>query len=410
MSSPSATTSSTTESVRGVWQRQFEEDPVGDEANADRDTLVFWTQAPKSGIYIDIRLPKGSPGRTDHATATTTSTTTSAIPKYPAALQARGSSTSNTNELHSILSETEQSILLRQKSFCGRLQFSLGDTTESGDALAKDPVLANLAANAAAAAAAAAASNDNHVNGALPLCTCFWKREIDYQPPSGGLDIGVCASAPPNPADDGSIDLRETGDDGSYAEGWHRLVGSTTSPFWACQLLTEDGIPRTGYWVRTGKYFAYAIGRPQDAATAETLGCPPKSAQIQTCVGKSLEEAVQELVVLAEGNNHRMEECLAMVGTYVCVFGEVITTSTPSMTACWKILHSTDPRLVGCDLLGPGPDSCSTLSRETPSGGLVLQEGDIVSQTLVSGGCTRRWQVMEVDNAAIMEKDLPGLV
>jgi len=264
----------------------------------------------------------------------------------------------------------------------------------------------------------------------LPLCTCFWKREIDYQPPSGGLDIGVCASAPPNA--DGSIDLRETGDDGSYAEGWHRLVGSESGPFWACQLLTEDGMNRTGYWVRTGKYFAYAIGRPHVEATAEKLGCSSKSSQIQGCVGKSLTEAVQGLMEGAssssssDNNNNnnnnnnidQVEESLSMVGTYVCVFGEITSTSTTTgegRTTTWKIQHSTDPRLVGCDLFGPGPDSCSTLSHESssnPAAGaaLVLQEGDVLCQTVVLGGCTRRWKVIEVDDAAVMMKDLPGLL
>ena len=52
-----------TQPVAGVWKRLWEEDPLGDSEGADRDTLVLWTQAPKSGIYVDIRLPFGSPGR-----------------------------------------------------------------------------------------------------------------------------------------------------------------------------------------------------------------------------------------------------------------------------------------------------------------------------------------------------------
>ena len=47
--------------VAGVWQRLFEEDPLAS-GNFDRDTLVRWTQAP-CGMYVDIRLPENSPGR-----------------------------------------------------------------------------------------------------------------------------------------------------------------------------------------------------------------------------------------------------------------------------------------------------------------------------------------------------------
>ena len=52
--------------VAGVWQRQWEQDPLGDEDGADRDTLVLWTQT-KSGIYVDIRIPASSPGRSIEA-------------------------------------------------------------------------------------------------------------------------------------------------------------------------------------------------------------------------------------------------------------------------------------------------------------------------------------------------------
>ena len=354
-------TTSSTESVRGVWQRQFEEDPIGDVEHADRDTLVFWTQAPKSGIYVDIRLPPGSLGRQDRWQE---------MDKDPTALQARGMVLN-----HDIITDVDLAILLRQKSFAGRLSFALGDTTTSKEALAKDDILSNLAKQAG--------SDTN--DGALPLCTCFWKREMDYQPPSGGLDIGVCASAAPNP--DGSVDLRETGEDGSYAEGWHRLVGSEQGPYLACELLTENDMHRTGYWVQTGKYFAYAIGRPQDGSTAEKLGCHPQSCLIQNSIGQSLTEAISNM-------NVDTTTALSVVGTYVCVFGEVMDTK-------WEILHSTDPRLVGCSLIGTEPESCSTVSLEH---GSEIQEGSILCQKVVgSDGYRRLWKVVEVD-------DIPALV
>jgi len=372
--------SETTESVRGVWQRQFEEDPLGDSENADRDTLVFWTQAPQSGIYVDIRLPKGSLGRSDTARR-------NGIEKDPTALQARGMNLPN-------LSPEDLSILLRQKSFAGILQFSMGDNTNSKQAVAKDQILADLAK--------AATTNPS----AMPLCTCFWKRHIDYQPPSGRLDIAVCASAPPNA--DGSADLRETGDDASYAEGWHRLSGSAQGPYWAFQLLTEDGLPRSGYWARTGKYFAYAIGRPQDTVTAKQLGCTATSARVQGCVGKSLDVAVQGLLGDDSDNAPSTESILPLIGTYVCVFGEVVAPSgATERTTRWKILHSTDPRLVGCELFGSAPDSCSTINSEKDSNH-PIQEGDVLCQTVVLGGCVRRWKVVEVDDVSVMRNELPG--
>ncbi len=67
--------------------------------------------------------------------------------------------------------------------------------------------------------------------------------------------------------EDGSVLLRETGDDGSYAEGWLRVPGSETGPFFALTLVSEGGQgrthsnnARTGYWVRAGNRFAYAVG------------------------------------------------------------------------------------------------------------------------------------------------------
>jgi hypothetical protein len=351
---------SSTETVRGVWRRELEEDPLGDIDNADRTTLVLWTQAPKSGMYIDLRLPQGSLGRGDR---------TKEILRDPLALQGRGI-------LAKELSEDDRAILLRQKAFAGTLHFSWGDTTDSKEALAKDTVLANLA---------------NLTDSALPLCTCFWQREIDFRPPTGGLDIGVCASGPAN--SDGSIDMRETGDDASYAEGWHRLLGSERGPFFACQLVHECGVDRTGFWVRTGKFFAYAVGRPNDTDAAQKLHCSIDSPHIQSSIGKTLEEAVQDA---GWG--------LDAVGTYVSVYGEVIPLD--SGAASWTILHSTDPSLVGCELLGLGAHSCSTLTMDSDA---ALLEGSILNQKVGSDDCTRCWKVIEISDTAIMGKDLFGL-
>jgi hypothetical protein len=255
------------------------------------------------------------------------------------------------------------------------LQYSVGDTT-SGEALAKDTVLAQLAADA------------KEDGGALPLCTCFWRRDIDYQPPSGGLDVGVCASEPPNDTD-GSIELRETGDDASYAEGWQRLPGTAEAPYLALKLVSENDKERSGFWVRAGNRFAYAIGRPKDAETAKQLGCQERSAKLKECVGKSLADAVESMEA-------DLSIQLQIVGSYVGVYGEVTESGD------WNILHSTDPGLVSCTLVGTECSSscCSTLITTEKK---KIEVGDVLSQTVAgSSGIVRKWEVLEIDGDSII--------
>ena len=350
-----------TEPVAGVWKRLWEEDPLGDSAGADRDTLVLWVQSPKSGIYVDLRLPYGAPGRSikDAQAA--------GFKPNPAALEARGLSYGPSSMKTEIAD-----MIMQQKSFAGVLKYSIGDTT-TGTAIDKDKILAQLAEKA----------KDN--SEALSLCTCFWRRDIDYQPPSGGLDVGLCASSPKN--SDGSIDLRETGDDASYAEGWHRLPNSSEPPYMALQLVSENGVERDGYWVRTGKNFAYAIGRPTDIESAKKLGCDEKSINLKECVGKSLAEAVKSM-------HSDVHTQLQTVGSYVVAYGEV------SEDGCWTILHSTDPCLVSCNLVGSDLSSscCSTLGRQTTEGKVEPQVGDLLVQKISgSRNASRTWKVVEVD-------------
>jgi hypothetical protein len=356
--------------MAGVWQRLWEEDPIGDSLGADRETLVLWTQAPLSGLYVDLRLPKSSPGRSLEMAHS------AGFEPRPSALEARGCSfeSGSFDEQQQILLA---SVLFSQKSFAGMLEYTVGDTT-NGDALSKDTFLAQIAANAG--------------DGALPLCTCFWKREIDYQPPSVALDIGVCASEPPNA--DGSIDLRETGADASYAEGWHRLPGTEDGPFLALQLESENDIQgsRDGYWVRTGNRFAYAIGRPSDLQFAEHLQCPSSSAAVKDLVGKNL---VQALETLEDDHGER----LGIASTYVCVVGEI------DGEGSWRILHSTHPALVGCLLVGQKESAlcCSHLQIV----GEGLKAGSSLDQIIVGeGSILRRWKVMELEGS----NDLPGML
>ena len=354
-----------TAQVAGVWRRTWEEDPIGDTEGADRDTLVLWTQTPTSGLYVDLRLPKGSPGR-----SLSLARAGGFVPT-PSALEARGFSVADPSKL---LSSEQIDDLLLHKSFAGQLRRTVGDTT-SGAALAEDDALAQLARDAK--------------GGAIGLCTCFWRRDIDYQPPSGGLDVGVCASSHPNA--DGSIDLRETGADASYAEGWHRLPGTVGGPSFAFELITENDKERLGYWIRMGNYFAYAIGRPKDPNTAQSLGCHDRCHAIEECIGKSLGEAAQSFV-------SDLATQMRIVGSYVGLFGEVTTSGV------WNVLHSTDPSLVGCTLVGSDTNSCSKLSIE--GGRDKLDVGDMFSQYIV--GCNqvvRKWEVVEID----CDINLPGV-
>ena len=238
--------------VAGVLSRQWEEDPLGSGV-FDRDTLVHWTQTP-CGIYVDIRLPLDSPGRSLEAAAA------AGFAPNPLSLAADGSNFAGEISLAPhVVYET----LMAQKSFAGQLMMSWGDTT-AGVALERDAPLAELSKSKLAA---------------IPLCTCYWRRYIDYRPPSGGLDVGVCASGPVLNDDDDTIEMRETGDDGSYAEGWLRLPGTGKGPFMALELVEDSGAPRKGFWVRAGRHFAYAVGRPCNEESAAGLNCEPGKRQ-----------------------------------------------------------------------------------------------------------------------------------
>ena len=339
---------------------------MGDEAGADRKTLVVWTQSSQSGIYVDLRLPIDSPGRSVESAKNL------GVSPFPAALASTG-----THAVQSLLIATDSlPCLLKQKSFAGVLDFKQGDTTASGEALKKDKALAELAASQAP--------------GCIPLCTCLWRRDLDFQPPSGGFDIGVCASGPPD-AGDGTILMRETGEDASYAEGWLRLKDTELGPFLALRLLSENGIAdaRDGYWVRANHRFAYAIGRPKTLEAARLLGCPTESIRIKDCVGKVLSDAI-ETTTTSTTEPHQI---LNIAFSYVAVAGEIDADGN------WNIHHSINPELVGCRLVAGKNSSssneltCSRLRRVNVPG----QEDDDVEQLIprIGGDMTRRWRIME---------------
>jgi hypothetical protein len=105
--------------VAGVWQREWEEDPLGDSQGADRDTLVLWIQSRDSGIYVDLRLPLGSPGRSLEAACS------AGIHPRPSALEA----TSMGEKVKLVAAKGLLDLILAQKSFAGVIQYSIGDTT-----------------------------------------------------------------------------------------------------------------------------------------------------------------------------------------------------------------------------------------------------------------------------------------
>jgi hypothetical protein len=86
---------------------------------ADRDTLVLWIQSRDSNIYVDIRLPLGSPGRSLEAARS------AGIHPRPSALTA----TSMGQQDKLVANKGLLDLILVQKSFAGVIQVSDGDTT-----------------------------------------------------------------------------------------------------------------------------------------------------------------------------------------------------------------------------------------------------------------------------------------
>jgi len=217
---------------------------------------------------------------------------------------------------------------------------------------------------------------------------------MDYQPPGTDLDVGVCVSSRVRAAD-GTLDLRETGQDGSYAEGWRRLAG-TAEPYCALELVQENGIDsaRKGFWVRTGHRFAYTVGRPETKGATVALNCEPGSHRVVECVGKTLVEAVTTTV---PGDDE--ESGLRQAWSYIAAVGSVREDGS------WYIESSTRPDLVGCLLLGGGAQQqpsycCSTLTKISSDD----DDGDYVVQWInnyTSGPPSkhfRKWRVVEMSS------------
>lgn len=371
--------SSSCANVAGVWSRVWEEDPLlsADEECRDTTTKVLWTQSPSSGIYIDLRLPIGSPGRGDDKG----DANDIVFVKNPAAIRAFGPLALSMQTLDLQTKREIFTKLTKIKSFAGVLKCHQGDVT-SGTALEKDIVLLECCKNNKAP---------------LQLCTCIWERMIDYQPPSGGADVGVCASYSEQQTD-GSLYIRETGQDASYAEGWYRLPFTFEGPFFAMELVFEEirsknknndkdndentshHRHRQGFWVRAGSSFAYAVGRP----AADDL--------VKQHTGKNLMELMEERII-------DEEEILNALGQYVGLYGEI-------QSGKWNIFHSTNPSLVGCRLVGTdlmirtNTDMCCSTVHKSADTACV---GDFVKQVICGDDnvLIRNWRVVELHGCSI---------
>lgn len=371
--------------LAGVWHRLFEQSPPLDGGGGgaqDRTTTVLWTQSP-CGLYVDLRLPAGHPGRPD------TATTRRRVAPRPGALAAAGYSARAKEILlsredaddddHRLLYEA----VLRQQSFAGRLIVTRGDATTTshrGVAVAADPVLRQLSAAASQQQEQPQEGEEGEPPFLPPLFTCHWQRSVDCQPPATRLDVGVCAPQRPLVATDGSVLLmRETGDDAGYAEDWLLLPSSSTSDDddfrMAATLVTEDGIPRRGFWIRTAsRRFAMAIGYPVVTADDGGDDVPARAAaqvsQQAATEGQTLETLLPELMRREQSpedgddddeNSSRREagRILDVLGSYVAVAGTVVDRGGKGGRGDvrdWKIQYSTHAELVGCSLLIEGED------------------------------------------------------
>ncbi len=86
-------------------------------------------------------------------------------------------------------------------------------------------------------------------------------------------------------------------------------------------------------------------------------------------MGKSLQEAILSTTKADDSDGNVVVSVqLAVLGSYVTVAGE-IEDETEDIWTSWKIKHSTDPGLVGCNLVGTSttPLCCSTLTAKGAS-------------------------------------------
>lgn len=176
---------------------------------------------------------------------------------------------------------------------------------------------------------------------------CEWYRHIDYQPPSGGRDIGRMAFNADRIVEDGL--------ENSYREVWQRLPDGTGETI-ALRFLEEHAsgglaMPRKGYLVASGDYFIFARDR------AALL---PKASSLATLLAESSLSRNQIIDIL----------------DFEISFGRRLGGRAP-----WEILLSTLPFREG-----------QALFSKAEWTGIIQRGGNVVQQFATPRGIvTRRW-------------------
>ena len=140
---------------------------------------------------------------------------------------------------------------------------------------------------------------------------------------------------------------------------------------------------RTGFWVRTAFHFAYAVGYP--TKIGDQIKC-------KSFIGKTLSQALEKLT----GDNK--EKTLDILGSYLALAGEITTQGE------WLIQNSTNPELVGCNLVG-AIDTTGTTTSELCCSQLVKEIDGSLQQTIptTNGPLQRQWKIVELSD----ESSLP---
>jgi hypothetical protein len=165
---------------------------------------------------------------------------------------------------------------------------------------------------------------------------CQWLREIDFQPATDARDIGKMVFIDTNT-------VIETGVDDAYLEVWRCLPHSREHcafNFVSGQNL--NGMPATSYYMRAGKYIAYA--RPRQitlptatlpTATLPTATLPTATLPTATLPAVTLPKS-PTLLNLVQANKPSRDLLLSWLDMEIS-FGEILDGNY------WQIKYSTLP-------------------------------------------------------------------
>lgn len=179
--------------------------------------------------------------------------------------------------------------------------------------------------------------------------TCLWRRHIDYQPPTGGRDIGRMAFDNDRIVEDGL--------ESSYREVWQRLpdgMGETIAlRFLEAHVSGGLAVPRKGYLVASGDYFIFARDRAAMLPKAPSLAA-----------------------LLAESDSSLSRDQIIDILDFEISFGRRQGGDAP-----WEIQLSTLPFREG-----------QALFSEAEWEGIVQWGGNVMQQLATPhGSVTRRW-------------------